>query len=480
MASKKTLNTQNLERLGARRLAELLMEVSQGDGAAKRRLRLELAGAAGSKDVAREVRKRLATIERSRSFVDWQQRKALVKDLETQRQAIVEQVANQDPATALDLMWRFLGLAHSVFARCDDSNGSVARVFQSACNDVANLAEAANADPEELAERAFNTLTDNAYGEVDDLIPLLAPHLGNNGLAHLKARMKAWAKETPERPAEEHRQVIGYGSSGPIYADDLDRRRREMAARHALQQIADAQGDVESFIAQYSEAARRAPQIAAGIGERLVAAGRAEDALAYLDAVDTKRATWLPVEWEQARADALEAIGRAEEAQAFRWTCFERSLSKPHLRAYLKRLPEFDDVEAEERALDIAQTHNEFNRALVFLIDWPALDRAARLVIDRADEVDGDRYEVLTPAADALQEKHPLAASLLRRAMIDFALDRSRVKRYRHAARHLRQCASAATMIEDFGRFESHEVFERRLKSKHARKRGFWDLLADV
>ena len=475
MASKKTLNAQNLERLGARRLAELLMEISQGDGAAKRRLRLELAGAAGSEDVAREVRKRLATIERSRSFVDWQQRKALVKDLETQRQAIVEQVANQDAATALDLMWRFLGLAHSVFARCDDSNGSVARVFQSACNDVANLAEAAKADPKDLAERAFNTLTDNAYGEVDDLIPLLAPHLGDKGLAHLRARMQGWVKETPERPAEEDRQVIGYGSSGPIYADDIDRRRREMAARHALQQIADAQGDVDSFIAQYSKAARRAPQIAAEIGKRLVAAERGEDALAYLDAAETKRATWLPVEWEQARADALEAVSRGDEAQKFRWTCFERSLSKPHLRAYLKRLPEFDDVEVEERALDVAQSHNGFNRALVFLIDWPAMARAAHLVLDRADEIDGDRYEVLTPAADALQEKHPLAATLLRRAMIDFALDRARVKRYRHAARHFRQCASAATVIEDFGGFETHETFERRLKSKHGRKSAFWD-----
>jgi hypothetical protein len=479
MASKKTLNTQNLERLGARRLAELLMEISQGDGAAKRRLRLELAGAAGADDVAREVRKRLSTIERSRSFVDWQQRQALVKDLETQRQAIVEQVAKEDPATALDLMWRFLGLAHSVFERCDDSNGSVARVFQSACNDVANLAEAANADPEELAECAFNTLTDNGYGEVDDLIPLLAPHLGAGGLAHLKARMEAWAAETPERPAEEDRQVIGYGSSGPIYADDIDRRRREMAARQALQQIADAQGDVESFIAQYSDAARRAPQIAAAIGERLVAAGRPADALAYLDAVDTKRAAWLPVEWEEVRANALVELGRPEEAQRFRWACFERTLSKPHLRAYLKRLPEFDDVEAEERALDVAQRHNGFNRALAFLIDWPALGRAAQLVVDRADEVDGDHYEVLTPAADALQEKHPLAATVLRRAMIDFALDQARVKRYRHAARHFWQCASAATMISDFGRFETHDAFDRRLKSKHARKRAFWDLVRD-
>jgi hypothetical protein len=59
--------------------------------------------------------------------------------------------------------------------------------------------------------------------------------------------------------------------------------------------------------------------------------------------------------------------------------------------------------------------------------------------------------------------------------MIDFALDQARVKRYRYAARHFRQCKSAATVIENFGRFETHETFERRLKSKHGRKSAFWD-----
>ncbi|MDF0602231.1 hypothetical protein P1J78_15935 [Psychromarinibacter sp. C21-152] len=40
MASKKTLNAKNLETLGAPRLAELLMEISNGNAAAKHRLRL--------------------------------------------------------------------------------------------------------------------------------------------------------------------------------------------------------------------------------------------------------------------------------------------------------------------------------------------------------------------------------------------------------------------------------------------------------
>ena len=98
--SKNTLNAKNLEALGAERLAELLIEISTGNAAAKRRLRLALAGVQSPGEVAKEVRKQLTTIARSRSFVDWQKRRTLVEDLETQR-AIVDQVAKADPAEAL-------------------------------------------------------------------------------------------------------------------------------------------------------------------------------------------------------------------------------------------------------------------------------------------------------------------------------------------------------------------------------------------
>lgn len=125
---------------------------------------------------------------------------------------------------------------------------------------------------------------------------------------------------------------------------------------------------------------------------------------------------------EDARIDALDALGRADEAQELRWSCFEHSLSAPHLRAYLKRFPDFDDIEAEEKALDRAQRFDNRHTALSFLVSWPARDRAAALVIERTGDFAGVFHEILTPAADALAARHPLAATPLLRAMIDFAL----------------------------------------------------------
>lgn len=151
--------------------------------------------------------------------------------------------------------------------------------------------------------------------------------------------------------------------------------------------------------------------------------------------------------------------------------------SARNICAYLARLPDFDDVEAEERALDHAERYNSLLQALAFLVSWPALDRAARLVTRRAAELDGDHYEILAPAADALAAKQPLAATLALRAMIAFTLTKARSNRYRHAARHFMECESLASAIKEFGAFETHAAYAARLKVEHGRKSGFWSLI---
>jgi hypothetical protein len=173
----------------------------------------------------------------------------------------------------------------------------------------------------------------------------------------------------------------------------------------------------------------------------------------------------------------MESLGRAEDAQAFRWRCFERHLNATHLRDYLKRLPDFADIEAEERALGLVHASRHFHEALWFFVHWPALDRAADLVVTRARELDGNLYHILVPAAEALEAKHPLAATLIRRALIDFTLGAARSTRYRHAARHLLECQALAGHIDDFGGFETHEAYRARLRAEHGRKASFWSLL---
>ena len=274
MAAKTTLNAKNLETLGPKRLAELLIEISGGNAAAKRRLRLELAGARSAGELGKEVRKRLTVIARSRSFVDWQGIRSVVDDLDTQRRAIVETVARADPEEALDLLWRFMALAPSVLERCDDSSGKVIGIFREACSDIGDVAPKTKADPATLADRVFEARVANGYGQFDGLIRMLAPTLGQTGLEHLKRRMIDLSKRSVTKRAEKERVEIGWSSSGPIYADEIAERSQVSTVRLALTEIADALGDVDLFIEQYDEEARKVPKIATDIARRLLSAGR--------------------------------------------------------------------------------------------------------------------------------------------------------------------------------------------------------------
>lgn len=475
MASDKTLNAKNLTALGAERLAELLLDLAEGEASIKRQLRLELAGRAGGDGAAAEIRKRLATIAKSKSFVDWHKARAFAKDIEAQRAAIMKHVAPMQPAEAVDLLWRFLEMAPSLYERCDDSNGTIGDIMDTALEDLGEVAKSAKLPADKLADRVFTSICANDYAQFDGLIEEMAEALGRDGLVLLKAKFEALAKTPPAKPASGERRVVAISSRGAIHEDHFAAQRHARLVRSALTEIADALGDVDGYAARFSEAEQSNPGIAADIAERLLAAGRAGEAMA---AIDRAEKTWAAgrswPDWERVRIEALDALGRSAEAQQARWAIFERDLSTDYLRAYLKRLPDFDDEEAETRAIAHARAYAGFHQGLAFLVDWPTHDAAAAHVVERHGELDGDHYWLLTPAADALEQRHPLAVTLMLRAMIGFALDKARSKRYGHAARHLKTCEYLAKRIEDWRGHADHDAWVADLRQRHGRKAAFW------
>ena len=474
MPSATTLNAENLAGLGAERLAKLLLEFAEGDVAAKRQLRMELASHNGG-DVGAEIRKRLASIAKSRSFIDWRKIRELASDLDMQRTAIVTHVAPTKPADAFDLLWRMLEMAPKIYERCDDSNGTISAVISMALDDLGAISGQAQLEPSKLAERVFEGVCANDYGQFDGLIAMMAKELGNHGLGLLKARFDESASKPPVKPDHSERRIVAYGSGGPMYEDDFQAGHHARLVKSALTDIADALGDVDGYIAQFSDVDRTNPAVAARIAERLLGVHRAEEAMAVLAKAQAKSQSgghW--PDWLRVKIDALDASGRTVEAQAERWAVFERTLSSDYLRAYLKRLPDFDDEEAESKALADAQQYANFHHALWFMLDWPALELAAELVLARHDELDGNNYGLLTPAAAVLEKHYPLAATLMLRAMIGYALDSAKSTRYGHAARHLQTCEYLAKRIESFGDHGGHDAFVAGLRLQHGRKAGFW------
>jgi hypothetical protein len=104
--------------------------------------------------------------------------------------------------------------------------------------------------------------------------------------------------------------------------------------RSALQSLADGQSDVDAYIALVPPAERHMSYQGAEIGRRLLAAGRAAEALAALErARPPKRSAANAARdddlylvgltadngWEETYIEALEATGKKDEAQRLRW-----------------------------------------------------------------------------------------------------------------------------------------------------------------
>lgn len=457
--SKTTLSEANLADLGPERLAAILLDLSS-DSHVKRVLRLELFAESSAEGLALEISKRLATIGKSSSRIHWRKRAAFAKDLDLHRR-MIERLAADDATAALDLMLDLLDLATPVLDRLSQAEGPIGDVFLAARDGIAAIGEKAMADPIALADRIARLLRRDDYAQFGPLVNALSPALGKTGQAHLRETLETMLAARSTRSAHL------FDAQGAIYKD-------------ALRRLADASGDVDAFEATFAPDLRKTPLVSAEIARRLLAAGRAEDALATLQAgapTDQKSRHQSSLEeraaWEEAMLEALEATGHRDEAQKRRWAEFERTLSIPRLRAFLKGLPDFDDVEAEDQAKAVARRFPRFDMALAFLVSWPDLPAASRLVMERAGEINGADDTLMTEAARRLEGSHPLAATLLLRASIQYVLTHGVATRYGEAARQLLEAESLSAMIGDFGEYPDHHAFVADLRAMHSRKQGF-------
>lgn len=474
MASKTTLNAKNLEALGATHLAELLMDISEGNANAKRRLRLELAGSESPGKLTNEIRKRLMAIGAATANVGWRSLKGFRGDLNTQRRLIAEQVLTASPQDAADLMWQFIALGDAVIERTSDASGGVVEIFQEACQNISTIVAADKPDIEPLLRHIALSQIHNTYGQNDQIIALLATNLDRDQLVQLRDRIMAAAREPVATSSTKPRTTKRWRKRVLAASESLRKRTRAESIRVALLAIADAAGDVDAFIALMSDA--YVPATAAQIAERLLKAERPHDALKALDGARQGRGL-PPKEWIDARLLTLEALGRKDEAQALRLERFRQTLDGDYLRAHLKRLPDFDDIEAEDEALDRAKEFPDANAALDLLVRWPLLERAAQLVIDRLSEMDGNSAEALTSAADRLSSRYPLAALLLHRQIVEASLISFSEPAHTAAGLTYLEAESLARHIDDFGRFDTHETWFKKLGNLYSRRTAFWKAL---
>ncbi|WP_158914688.1 DUF6880 family protein [Caulobacter sp. S45] len=386
-ASLKRVNAENLAGLGAERLAGILLAVANTRPELKRQLRMELAASQGVEHLAPEIDKRLTSLETLTSKVSWRQRPTFLRDLDALRQLIAERMASLDQAAALDRMWRFINVARRIDVRVRDKHGELDVLFDRAADDLGRLVQRAGDERSSIA---------------------LADAIGHNP--------RGWRTWLPV--------VLGGAPEGLAAATLRSLEGLHLPGQVGLvRQLADAAGDVDAYRATYLDDFLREPANAAEVANRLMAVGRIAEAGELLEAavataMGSSRAgqgrAVVDFEWETSWIDYLERSGHAEEAQTARWSGFERTLSVERAKAFTCRLADFADVEAENRAFDIAAKHKDFQRGLAFLMGWPATAEAGRMIEARSDDI-----RVTVEQADLwapkLRQTKPRAAHLLLR-----------------------------------------------------------------
>lgn len=143
--------------------------------------------------------------------------------------------------------------------------------------------------------------------------------------------------------------------------------------------------------------------IAPDVARRLLDAGRVQEAFEIItrarDAEAGQALRLFRYDLNGVFEECLEKLGRREDLKQHLWETFTQTLNGASLRKYLKLLPDSDDVEAEDCALALAETHPHLAAAIHFLIGWPDHSRAAHLIAARVEELDGNAYETLTAAS---------------------------------------------------------------------------------
>jgi hypothetical protein len=456
-----SVSAANLERLGASRLAALLTEHARRDKALRETLTRALAAAAGEDVLGDYIDRRIATLARG-DEVSRDESRSLVAEVNALRGDIVDVIAPKDATAATGLLYRMAETGPAIARRAPPPREEMTAWQEAVLADLVDLwARLPPAPPQDVVELAVSGCTRDD-GNAPAVAAILAPVLGETGLRQVRARLTAELKSLPADPRGGR-----WGTAGRnAYRSGM----RAMLLRRRLGEIADLLGDVDGYIAL--EKAQPRPQVnVRAIVERLLKAGRAEEALRWLD--DGRYHNRL-IPTLDLRLSALEVLGREDDAQTLRWQQFERNLDRDMLREYLRRLPDFTDFEAERRAMEHVLTHKSATDALSFLIAWPDWDSAARLVRERHGDFGATPPDVLLTAVEALRERHPSEAVGLARLAVLSVLRRGLAALFERAARVLADCATYAPPAWLGSAPETHEAFVDRLRQDYRRHYAFW------
>jgi hypothetical protein len=301
---------------------------------------------------------------------------------------------------------------------CSDDKAALARSVMQILEK--NIARLGTCELTAFIARISPALRADRCGFVSLIEPIVS-HLGRSQLRYLDRALR----KTPVRASDPYHNLAR--------ASRLELRRK----------IAWLSGDTALYFDINAQCAVDDPIMT---GRVLLAADSPEDAMRTLaDGRIGRRASPLS---DRLQADILAAQGATGMAQDLRLSCFHRDLCADALRDYLRQVPDFDDILAENDALSYAATFPEPRLSVRFFLRYNRPDLAAARVmadVDTWSEV--DTWDQDDAAAD-LAPQQPLAASILLRGLVTRIMLEKDLTSFRQARRYLKQLGAMAILAD--------------------------------
>lgn len=406
------------------------------------------------KELYKLTNKAITSVKNGARFIDYRGSFEFADKLDQINQGI-EQLITQAPDQAIKLCQRFIDIDGSICERVDDSSGFLTDCYTTTYELLDRAFVGSKTDPEVVGNYLYKVYSQDEYG------------LRGYILENCKQSLRAGADKVLETLLQNH----------PLEDYKTD---------NALKTIADVRGDVDAYIALIQKEEQRfqrplSPQSILEISKLLNVAFRSEEAITWLNKIEDDSHHYS--QKIQLLIDAYRLEGKDNEARRLLWERFERYLHAKDYFAYLKHASETEREAATTKAIDLAKIHQHLSSALTFLADIHLWDEVEILILQhaKADTLNGSDYSRYRKLSTALaNHKKDLAATLLRRALVEDVLYKAQSKYYHYGVSDLKKARDFAEDVTDWQDFESHQAFMQSLQTQHARKHAFWSKVDDA
>jgi hypothetical protein len=408
------------------------------------------------KALASALKKRISSIKRGRSFIDY--RKA--EEFSCRLDAIGDDIAlliESAPQLAFELLDAFIATHVSVYERADDSSGNIGASYQEAVTLWLKAACACRAlapETNHWVELVFKHHNDNDYAVWDDLISGSAPLLNEDELNQLVRRFEMQFKQAKTDDNSGYCMQSSYATLG-------------------IEAVAQALGSVVLF--------ERAMHLRSPSPNELQKASLVEFCLSMNDGESALK--WLDGSWsgykETTRLGLLDKtlglLGQHDELVALRRQQYELQPDHYRLNALLEVSSGDAADEISQQALGKVLTISDLTVRLSALIELGAIDIAGGQVIEHRQRCHEIFYSHLGEMAKVfVKAKEYLAAVVCYRRLLEEILNDARSTAYDYAASYYQKLAMLDGLINGYLPMSDWQDYQAYLRQTHGRKSAFW------